>query len=335
VAVLVAEHVVDKTLSAWSYAVAVVSVAMLALTVSVVQAQTAAAYSRQGLPVEYLEVTSAAMGRDVKVEFQGGGPHAVYLLDGLRAQDDASGWDINTSAFEWFYQSGISVVMPVGGQSSFYSDWYQPAAGSSGTQTYKWETFLTQELPMYLQANKGQDPSNNAVVGLSMSGGAAMTLAIWHPAQFIFAGSLSGFLNPSQGLWPTLIGLSMKDAGGFNAVDMWGTTSDPAWRRNDPMVNITTLVANRTALWVYCGNGGLSDLDANDGNFGTQFSAQYLETITVDTNKQFEQKYIAAGGRNAIFKFPENGTHSWGYWGAQLQEMKPDLLRVLGVQQQA
>ncbi|MDT5101620.1 MAG: diacylglycerol O-acyltransferase / trehalose O-mycolyltransferase [Mycobacterium sp.] len=332
---LVAEHVVDRTLRAWSYAVAVVSVAMLALTVSVVQAQTAAAYSRQGLPVEYLEVPSAAMGRDVKVEFQGGGPHAVYLLDGLRAQDDASGWDINTSAFEWFYQSGISVVMPVGGQSSFYSDWYQPAAGSSGTQTYKWETFLTQELPMYLQANKGQDPSNNAVVGLSMSGGAAMTLAIWHPAQFIFAGSLSGFLNPSQGLWPTLIGLSMKDAGGFNAVDMWGNTSDPAWRRNDPMVNINTLVANRTALWVYCGNGGLSDLDANDGNFGTQFSAQYLETITVDTNKQFEQKYIAAGGRNAIFKLPENGTHSWGYWGAQLQEMKPDLLRVLGVQQQA
>ena len=50
------------------------------------------------------------------------------------------------------------------------------------------------------------------------------------------------------------------------------------------------------------------------------------------TNKQFEQKYIAAGGRNAIFKFPENGTHSWGYWGSQLQEMKPDLLRVLGVQ---
>ena len=69
------------------------------------------------------------MGRDIKVQFQGGGPHAVYLLDGLRAQDDASGWDINTSAFEWFYQSGISVVMPVGGQSSFYTDWYQPADG--------------------------------------------------------------------------------------------------------------------------------------------------------------------------------------------------------------
>ena len=192
-----------------------------------IQAPTAAAYSREGLPVEYLHVPSPSMGRDIKVQFQGGGPHAVYLLDGLRAQDDASGWDINTAAFEWFYQSGISVVMPVGGQSSFYSDWYQPATGSSGTQTYKWETFLTQELPAWLQANKGQDPYNNAVVGLSMSGSAALTLAIWHPAQFIFASSLSGFLNPSQGLWPTLIGLSMKDAGGYNAIEHVGAHQRP------------------------------------------------------------------------------------------------------------
>ncbi|OBK79539.1 diacylglycerol acyltransferase/mycolyltransferase Ag85A [Mycobacterium sp. 1274761.0] len=324
-----------RTLRAWLYAVAVVVVAVLTVVVSVIQADTASAYSRDGLPVESLQVPSPSMGRDIKVQFQGGGPHAVYLLDGLRAQDDASGWDVNTSAFEWFYQSGISVVMPVGGQSSFYTDWYQPAVGSAGTQTYKWETFLTQELPAWLAANKGQDPYNNAVVGLSMSGSAALTLAVWHPAQFIFASSLSGYLNPSQGLWPTLIGLSMKDAGGYNAMNMWGPTSDPAWRRNDPMVNVNTLVANRTALWIYCGNGAMSDLDANDGNFGTMFSAQYLENITLQTNKEFEQKYLAAGGRNAIFKFPTNGTHSWGYWGAQLQEMKPDLLRVLGVQQQA
>ena len=84
------------------------------------------------------------MGRNIKVQFQGGGPHAVYLLDGLRAQDDFNGWDINTPAFEEFYQSGLSVIMPVGGQSSFYSDWYQPACGKAGCQTYKWETFLTQ-----------------------------------------------------------------------------------------------------------------------------------------------------------------------------------------------
>ncbi|WP_454793737.1 esterase family protein [Mycolicibacterium lutetiense] len=290
---------------------------------------TAAAYSRDGLPVERLQVPSAAMGRDITVQFQGGGPHALFLLDGLRAQDDDNGWDINTAAFEWFYKSGISVVMPVGGQSSFYSDWYRPAAGSAGTTTYKWETFLTQELPAYLAAKRDVAPTGNAVVGLSMSGGQALNLAIWHPAQFIFAGALSGFMNPSQGLWPTMIGFAMKDAGGYNSTDMWGTSNDPAWRRNDPTVNINRLVANNTAVWVYCGNGVPSELDAPGGNFGTLYSAQFLENITINSNKEFQQKYVAAGGRNAKFNFPPNGTHGWNYWGAQLQEMKPDLLRVL------
>ena len=290
---------------------------------------TASAYSREGLPVEQLDVPSPAMGRNIRVAFQGGGPHAVYLLDGLRAQDDANGWDINTAAFEWYFQSGLSLVMPVGGQSSFYTDWYRPTTARAGTVTYKWETFLTQELPTYLAANKGIAPTGNAVVGLSMSGGAALTLAAFHPTQFIFAGSLSGFLNPSQGLWPTMIGFSMKDAGGFNSTDMWGVASDPAWRRNDPMVNLPTLVANNTAIWVYCGNGRSSDLDV-PGDFGVRYSAQFLENITISTNKEFQKKYLALGGRNAIFNFPNDGTHSWGYWGAQLQAMKPDLQRVLG-----
>ena len=291
---------------------------------------TAAAFSRDGLPIEQLDVPSPSMGRNIRIEFQGGGPHAVYLLDGLRAQDDFNGWDVNTQAFEWYHQSGLSIVMPVGGQSSFYTDWYQPAVGSAGTLTYKWETFLTQELPTWLAANRGIAPTGNAVVGLSMSGGAALTLAIWHPMQFIFAASLSGFLNPSLGLWPTLIGLAMKDAGGYNTVNMWGPASDPAWRRNDPMVNVSTLVANGNAVWVYCGTGAPSDLDTDPANAGGMFAAGFLENITLSTNKDFQKKYLAAGGRNAVFNFPPDGTHSWGYWGSQLQAMKSDLQRVLG-----
>src|ERR1700753_365588 len=95
---------------------------------------TAGAFSRPGLPVEYLQAPSAAMGRDIKVQFQSGGATSpsLYLLDGMRAQDDFNGWDINTPVFEWYNQSGISVVMPVGGQSSFYSDWYKPACGKDG-----------------------------------------------------------------------------------------------------------------------------------------------------------------------------------------------------------
>src|SRR3954453_15011269 len=182
---------------------------------------TASATSRPGLPVETLMVPSAAMGRDIPVRFQAGGSKAVYLLDGLRGRDDNSGWDIETPAFENYYQSGVSVVMPVGGMSSFYTNWQGPAVGNGGSYNYQWETFLTSELPAYLAANKGISSTGNAVVGLSMSGSAALILAAYHPGLFKFAGSESGFLNLSQGIWPTLVVFAMRDAGGFDAGAMW------------------------------------------------------------------------------------------------------------------
>ena len=281
-----------------------------------------------GAAVEVLDVPSPSMGRDITVQFQGGGPKAVYLLDGLRAQDDRNGWDINTGAFQWFDGSGLSVVMPVGGMSSFYTDWYRPAVGNGTTQTYKWETFLTSELPAWLAANKGVSASGNAVVGLSMSGSSALILAAYHPGQFIYAGALSGFLNLSKGLWPVLVGLAMSDAGGFNALDMWGPYGGAAWQRNDPMLQIGRLVSNGTRIWVYSGNGNPTDLDAGLGN--AQIPAQFLEGLTIRTNKEFQAAYSGAGGSNGVFNFPPNGTHSWGYWGGQLQAMKPDIQRVLG-----
>jgi diacylglycerol O-acyltransferase / trehalose O-mycolyltransferase len=290
---------------------------------------TAAAFSRPGLPIEYLEVPSAAMGRNVKVEFQAGGPHAVYLLDGLRAQDDSNGWDINTNAFEKFDKSGLSVVMPVGGMSSFYTDWNQPAVGNGTTQTYRWETFLTSELPAWLSANKGISRGGNAAVGLSMSGSASLILAAYHPGVFKYAGSLSGFLNLSDGSWPGLVGVAMNNAGGFDANAMWGPGGGPEWARNDPTVNVAKLVANGTRIWVYCGNGTPSELG------GGGLPASVLESMTLGSNTNFQSRYQAAGGKNGVFNFPPNGTHDWAYWGAQLDAMKPDLQRTLGAKSAA
>jgi diacylglycerol O-acyltransferase/trehalose O-mycolyltransferase len=147
-------------------------------------------------------VPSPSMGRDINVEFLDGGEgaHALYLLDSMEAGDQFNGWDINTAAFDWYKESGISVVVPVGGKSRFYSDWYGPATGNGATDTYKWETLLTQELPAYLAAN--------------------------------YAGSLSGFVNLSAD--PGQVGIAMMWNGGFSREAMWGPPGDPAWARNDP-----------------------------------------------------------------------------------------------------
>ncbi|MCH9734349.1 MAG: esterase family protein [Actinomycetia bacterium] len=282
---------------------------------------TAGAFSRPGLPVEYLMVPSPSMGRDIKIQFQSGGENspAVYLLDGLRAQDDFNGWDINTQAFEWYLDSGLSLVMPVGGQSSFYADWYQPARNNGPTLTYKWETFLTSELPNYLASQRSVKPTGSAAIGLSMAGSSSLILSVYHPEQFVWAGSMSGFLNPSEGWWPFLIGISMGDAGGFKSEDMWGPSSDPAWLRNDPMVQIPKIVANGTRIWIYCGNGQPNELGGGD------LPATFLEGLTIKTNITFRDNYLAAGGANGVFNFPDNGTHNWAYWGRELQAMKPDL----------
>jgi diacylglycerol O-acyltransferase/trehalose O-mycolyltransferase len=290
---------------------------------------TASAFSDPALPVEQLEVPSASMGRDVRVEFLSGGDDspALYLLDSMEAGDDFNGWDINTQAFDWYHGSGISVVMPVGGKSSFYSDWYAPAVGNGGTYTYNWETFLTQELPAWLTANRKVRAAGNAVVGFSMGGSSALVLAAHHPQQFSYAGSLSGFLNLSAQRGQ--VGIAMSWNGGFSPDAMWGPPGDPAWARNDPTVQAGRLAANGTRLWIYCGNGtpgdpALASPDAPIAGLG------FLEGFAIDSNREFADAYVAAGGNNAVFNFPE-GIHSWGYAGQQLQQMKPDMQRTLGV----
>jgi diacylglycerol O-acyltransferase/trehalose O-mycolyltransferase len=291
-------------------------------------APTAAAFS--SAPVEQLTVPSTSMSRDIRVEFLDGGrgAHALYLLDSMEAGDDFNGWDINTAAFDWYKGSGISVVMPVGGKSSFYSDWYGPATGNGTTRTYKWETFLTQELPAYLAQNKMVPSTGNAVVGFSMGGSSALVLAAYHPQQFIYAGSLSGFLNLSAASQQGQVGIAMMWNGGFNPDAMWGPAGDPAWARNDPTVQAGRLASNGTRLWIYCGNGtatdpALASPDAPIAGLG------FLESFAVDSNRAFADAYVAAGGKNATFNFP-GGIHSWGYSGQQLQQMKPDIQQVLG-----
>src|SRR5258707_14857174 len=76
-------------------------------------AGTASAFSRPGLPVEYLMVPSPSMGRDIKVQFQGGGTQAVYLLDRLRVQYVYNGRDTNTPSFDKFDQSVIDAESSV------------------------------------------------------------------------------------------------------------------------------------------------------------------------------------------------------------------------------
>ncbi len=166
--------------------------------------------------VEYLMVPSPAMGRDIPVAFQGGGPHAVVLLDAFNAAPDVSNWVTAGNAMNTLAGSGISVAAPAGGAWSMYTNWEQD--GSK-----QWETFLADELPNWLSANKGLAPGGHGIVGAAQGGTGALTMATFHPNRYRFAGTLSGFLTPSATALNGAITAGMAQFGGVNTQDMWGS----------------------------------------------------------------------------------------------------------------
>ena len=95
-------------------------------------------------------VPSAAMGRDIPVAFQGGGPHAVVLLDVFNAAPEVSNWATAGNAMNRLAGKGISVAAPAGGAWSLYTDREQDSSR-------QWETFLGRALFAQYRAVGGHE----------------------------------------------------------------------------------------------------------------------------------------------------------------------------------
>lgn len=259
--------------------------------------------------VETLMVPSAAMGRDIPVAFQAGGPHAVYLLDAFNANDAVSNWVTAGKAMSALGGRGISVVAPAGGAWSLYTNWEQ----DGGKQ---WETFLSTELPDWLAANKGVAPGGHGIVGAAQGGTGAMMMAAFHPDRFRYAGSLSGFLTPSATTFNGAISAGMSQWGGVNTNNMWGPPQLGRWKWHDPDVHVDLLAANNTRLWIFSPAApGCSDPAAMIG---------YCDQA-VGSNHDFFSHYRGVGGHNGHFDLSGGGQHDWGTWGPQLAAMSPDI----------
>lgn len=286
-----------------------VALARVALVVALFWAGTLAPLGRAASGAEYLMVPSAAMGREIPVTFLGGGPHAAFLLDAFNAAPDVSNWVTAGNAMNTLAGKGISVVAPAGGAWSLYADWEQ----DSGRQ---WETFLSNELPNWLAANKGLAPGGHAVVGASQGGTAAMALAAFHPDRFSYASSLSGFLTLSNTTVNGAITAGLAQYGGVDTRNMWGPAQLGRWKWHDPDAHIALLAANNTRLWVYSpATVTCSDPAAMIG---------YCDEAQ-GTNRDFYAHYRTVGGSNGHFDVPVGGNHDWSSWGPQLAAMSADL----------
>ncbi|MFG1790903.1 alpha/beta hydrolase [Nocardia sp. NPDC049149] len=266
----------------------------------------------------------------IKVQVQWasrGGNAALYLLDGLRARDDRNAWSFETNALQQFGGDNISLVMPVGGQSSFYADWYKPSSLNGQKTTYKWETFLTKELPAFLEGY-GVSRTNNAVAGLSMGGSAALALAAYHRDQFKFAASYSGYLNVSAPGMREAIRIAMLDAGRYD-VDAMAAPWSPAWLRMDPFVFAPQLKG--LPMYISAASGLPGEFDKPNsavGVFNTS-NAMALEALSLVNTRAFQAR-LSSLGIPAKFDFPASGTHSWKYWESELFKSRNGILDATG-----
>lgn len=266
----------------------------------------------------------------IKVQIQWaarGGDAALYMLDGLRARDDANAWSFETDATRQFAGDNVTLVMPVGGEASFYTDWLSPSNINKQQTTYKWETFLTEDLPAYLET-RGVSRSKNAVLGLSMGGSAALALAAHHRDQFKAAASFSGYLNLSAPGMREGVRAAMLSANGYNVDAMWGPPWGPGWLRNDPFVFAKKL--DGLPLYISAASGLPGQYDNPNGLTGhvNNATAMGLEALSLAQTRAFQLR-LKALDIPAEFSFPALGTHSWKYWQDELAKARPMFLTAL------
>ncbi|MDO4910864.1 MAG: alpha/beta hydrolase family protein [Corynebacterium sp.] len=276
--------------------------------------------------VQRCDVYSPSMGTNITVlvqPSQRGGDAAFYLLDGMRAETDFTGWVNYANAPATYVDSNITLVMPLGGAGSFYTNWDSPASFSTARGTvYKWDTFLSAELPAYLQHNFGVNPTRNAIGGVSMGGTAALSLGARHNQQFRQVLSYSGYAFTTLPGMETLIRLALIDSGGYNLSAMYTTLLNPRRYVEDPFWNMGALRGSDVYISTSFGipNGGDLTRPINEIIMGFG-----LEQMAFYTSILWMVKALLTGVRFTMDVTP-TGIHNWGIWTDQLNKTKARVL---------
>lgn len=249
----------------------------------------------------------------------------LFMLDGLRATEEENGWTKDAGAVDFFADKNVTVVLPVGGQSSFYSDWLQPNNG----RNYKWETFLTKELPPLLES-QWRATDVRGMEGLSMGGTAAMFLAARNPNFVKYAASYSGFLTTTTIGMPQAIEFALRDVGGFDSQAMWGPPTSPEWANHDPYQLADKLKG--ISLYVSSGSGATGPFDQTSGIPGvsTNYAGMGLEILSRLTSQNFVGK-LGKLSIPAQVNYRPSGTHTWPYWDFEMRQSWTQAAAALGV----
>ncbi|WP_232236172.1 alpha/beta hydrolase family protein [Nocardia sp. BMG51109] len=276
-----------------------------------------------------LQVYSAAMDSVLTVKVRPAPDNsrpapALYLLNGASGGSDASNWFEQTDIAGFFRDKQVNVVVPMGGNGSYFADWRadDPVLGKQ-----RWTTFLTSELPPVIDSALNGTGAN-AVAGISMAGTSVFQLALAAPGVYRAIGSYSGCVQTSDLQGQAFVDLVVLRWRG-NPVNLWGPPNDPAWTDNDAFLHAEQL--RGTAIYVSTGTGVPGPLDnlagpgiqGNPGKLiGQLVSGGVLEAIINGCARSLQAR-LGQLEIPATFSFRPTGTHSWGYWQEDLHDSWP------------
>ncbi|MEV0298864.1 alpha/beta hydrolase family protein [Nocardia sp. NPDC050710] len=313
-----------------------VAVAVLAFAIAVigpVVAEPATASAARLIGIDDVSPTrssvfieSSAMGRTIQVDVLhpagDGARPSYYLLDGLDPGVGQSTWTNATDAEAFFAGKNLNVVLPVGGQASYYTDWQRddPRFGR-----YQWETFLTRELPPIID---GEFHGNgvNAIGGLSMGGNAAFIITTRNPWLYHAVAGYSAC--PDTTLASGAVMFSIANRGG-NPANMWGAPGSPAWAEHDPALMADRLRGKTIYLSTGTGVPGPHESEMKPQLAENIFLGGPVEVGVNTCTAAFEQR-LRALGIPARIDFSPSGTHSWSYWQDTLHASWPTIGSAIG-----
>lgn len=273
-------------------------------------------------------VNSPAMGRVLEVqvllpEQQDHPRPTVYLLDGRAADPVGNTWITRGDALDFFADKDVNVVLSVGGPVSYYTDWKSadPTLG-----TYRWETFLTRELPPLLDATF-DGSGRNAVAGISMGAQGALMLAARTPGLYAAAAGYSGCYSSATLYGETQMRAVIASEGG-DASNMFGPPGDPEWAAHDVFRRADGL--RGTAVYLSAGSGLAGEYETLDNpeTLESAFLGGPLEAGSALCTRLFGE-YLAAQGIPSTVEIHPTGTHSWPYWADELRRSWPVLAGAL------
>jgi S-formylglutathione hydrolase FrmB len=242
------------------------------------------------------------------------GAPTFYLLPGIDGGDNrdpgasfapgTKSWFGMNDIQGFFANKNVSVVSPLGGQFSWWTNWI--ADGSKQYQTY-----MTSELPGVINSMYKTN-GRNAVGGLSSTGGTAIDYAVQAPGLFKAVASYSGL--PAASANPQEVALTL--IGGGQSADA-GPAGGPVRIAHDPSKNIDKLKG--TAVYAAASGGGQGPVDRLPDGFGNNFAGGLIEGIVLENTKIFAHA-AAAGGLPIMFVIRPEGSHTWGLFESEMQE---------------